>query len=82
VTEIPRRALIIRLSGVAVSLSLIGFLGACYEHVVRAKGMGTERIEVYEPNLKEEDERIPVMDDAEDAVFGPKKPEDKKRTRR
>jgi hypothetical protein len=34
-------------------------------------------VDVYEPNLKEEHERIPVVDDVEDAIFGPKNPKKK-----
>jgi hypothetical protein len=82
VTEFPRERFIVRICGAAVALALLGSLTACYEHVVRTKGIGTERVEVYEPNLKEEHERIPVVDDVEDAIFGPKKPERDKRSRR
>ncbi|MDY7109282.1 MAG: hypothetical protein SYC29_11670 [Planctomycetota bacterium] len=81
-TERPRRRLILRLGVAALVPVLLGPLTACYERVVRTKGIGTERVDVYEPNLKEEHERIPVVDDVEDAIFGPKKREKDKKTRR
>jgi hypothetical protein len=61
---------------------LLASLGGCYEHVVRTKGIGTRRVDVYEPNLRDEPERIPVADDVEDAKFGPRKPERDRATRR
>ena len=76
----PRRSLLFRLGAGASLLALLGCLTACYEHVVRAKGPGAKAVDVYEPNLKEEHERIPVVDDVEDAIFGPKDP--KKKTAR
>ena len=55
----------------AVAMLLLACLSAgCYERVVRARGPGASRVDVYEPNL--EDKRIPIVDDAEDAIFGPR----------
>ncbi len=46
-------------------------LGGCYERVIRAEGMGTRNVTTHESNLK--NDRIPIVDDAEDAVFGKRK---------
>jgi hypothetical protein len=54
---------------VATAIAVAG----CYKHVVREEGgFGRTRQTIYEPNLK--DDRIPVVDDAEDAIFGKRKP--------
>jgi hypothetical protein len=65
--------------GAAALLCLLAGAGGCYHHIVSAKGIGTETVDIYEPNLKE-DERVPIADDLADAVFGPKtvKPAKKK----
>jgi len=65
------RAGVVGVCGAAALLCLLGGAGGCYRHVVSAKGIGTERVDIYEPNLKE-DERIPIVDDLADAAFGPK----------
>jgi hypothetical protein len=44
-------------------------LGGCYERTVKAPGYYEGK--VYEPNYK--DDRIPIIDDLEDAIFEPKK---------
>ena len=61
----------------AAAIGLV-LLGGCYEHVVRAEGPAASKYEVFEPNLKE-DERVPIIDDVGDAMFGKpaKKPEAK-----
>ena len=48
-------------------------MGGCYKHVIREQGgFGPTRETIHEPNLRQE--RIPLVDDAEDAVFGKRKP--------
>jgi hypothetical protein len=79
VSRLSRRAFIVRLGAGAAAPGLLGCLTGCYERVVRASGPGAAKVDVYEPNLKEEHERIPVVDDLEDAIFGPKNPEKKSR---
>ena len=46
-------------------------MSGCYERVIRAEGMGTQNVTTHESNLK--NDRIPIVDDAEDAVFGKRK---------
>ena len=60
-----------RFAVTAITLAAAGFLPGCYERVVSAKGPGAGAVDVYEPNLKD-DQRIPIVDDLENAVFGPK----------
>jgi hypothetical protein len=55
--------------GLALLSLAMTALGGCYERVVRAEGMGTDNITVYEANLRED--RSPI-DDMEDAIFGEK----------
>lgn len=43
----------------------------CYQHVVERDAPYETSGDVYEPNVKE-DERIPIVDDLEDAAFGPR----------
>lgn len=73
------RAGVAGVCGVAALLCLLAGAGGCYSHIVSAKGIGTEAVDIYEPNLKE-DERIPIVDDLADAALGPKtaKPAKKK----
>lgn len=48
-------------------------LTGCYKRVVRSEGgFGTSKVTTHEANLK--NERIPVVDDVEDAIFGKRAP--------
>ncbi len=47
----------------------ICMLTGCYERVIRAEGDRARRVDVYEPNMK--DERIPIIDDVGDLIFEP-----------
>lgn len=56
----------------AATLPLLAMAG-CYEHVVHEKGgFGQSRTTIHEANVK--DERIPIVDDVEDAIFGKRQP--------
>jgi len=67
--------------GAALVVCAVGLLPGCYERVVGVKGPGAKAVDVYEPNLKE-DQRIPIADDLEDAVFGPKEDSARRKTGR
>lgn len=48
----------------------VAALGGCYNHVVGVSGgAGHDRRVIHEPNL-DPDERVPLVDDLEDAVLG------------
>ncbi len=47
--------------------------GAGERAVVRASGPTAHTVEVHEPNMKSD--RLPIVDDVEDAIFGEKYPE-------
>ncbi len=70
------------LSNLRAPLPIIGGLGfccllsGCYEHVVRVKGNTRSDVQIYEPNLKE-NERIPVLDDVSDWLTGSQKADEK-----
>ena len=64
----------IGLLGTTLVMALV--MGGCYKRVIREEGgFGRTRETIHEPNLR--NERIPVVDDVEDAVFGKRKPLDK-----
>jgi hypothetical protein len=48
-------------------IGVVLLAGGCYERVVDEDAPVHGRTEVYEPNLK--DDRIPIVEDLEDAVF-------------
>ena len=56
-----------RLCTVLLAALAGGALAGCYQHVVRAKGLGAEGVDVYEPNLSEK--KGPV-EQIESAVWG------------
>ena len=73
----PRRSACFRWVGLLCAAAL---LAGCYQHVISARGPGADAVDTHEPNLKSE--RIPVVDDLEDAMFGKKQPIEPRRTRR
>ncbi len=62
-----------RVGSILAALFASGHLTGCYERVVRASGPTAHTVEVHEPNMKSD--RIPIVDDVEDAIFGEKYPE-------
>lgn len=54
-----------------VALGVLMMLAGCYRHVVRAEGTAARQHDVYQPNMR--DDRLPVVDDLEDAVFEPER---------
>ena len=60
---------------IMLGLSVCCLVSGCYERVVRVKGNPRGDVQIYEPNLKE-DERIPLLDDIGDWVTGSQEDDD------